>query len=198
MPSASENVRLYIKRKPCLQEALEKGVINYSALARLLSREGAGSFDAVKAALRRIGRNLAAERKMSGRKVLEVLRGSRLEVRNRVMVVTTREKMDVDAIASAKGSSGFTYIVDQSFSNSLGRNHVIKIRKNLAVISITSPEKVEETPGVVSYLLSTLAAEDINVVEFFSCYRDTVLVFDEGDVAKAFDVLSERMDVEEP
>jgi hypothetical protein len=63
------------------------------------------------------------------------------------------------------------------------------------MITIISPESLEETPGVISYLLSSLAGENINVVEFVSCYKDTLLVFKDADITKAFEILSERLRV---
>ena len=48
----SEGVRMYLKGKPYMLEAIDSGVVNYSALARLIQDKiGAKSYGAVKAAV---------------------------------------------------------------------------------------------------------------------------------------------------
>ncbi len=194
MPSVAENVWLYVKGKPYLQESLEKGVVNYSALARVIDREmGGGNFEAVKAALRRLNRRLGKERKNVEQKVLKVIRASRLEMRDKIAVIISNKKLDIPVIAVARSASGYTYIVGEDMAERSEHEDFLKIQKDLSMITIISPESLEDTPGVLAYLLSSLAAENINVVEFVSCYRDTLLVFKNADITKAFEILSERL-----
>jgi hypothetical protein len=196
MPSVSENVWLYVKGKPYLQEALEKGVVNYSALARVIDREmGGGNFEAVKAAVRRLKERLGKERRNVEQKVLKVIRASRLEMRDKIAVIISNRKLDIPVIAVARSASGYTYIVGEDVAERTGHRDSLKIQKDLSMITIISPESLEDTPGVLAYLLSSLAAENINVVEFVSCYRDTLLVFKDSDITKAFEILSERLRV---
>lgn len=192
--SISENVWLYIKRKPYLQEALESGVVNYSALARMIGREiGTRNFDAIKAALLRLGRKLNKNRSNMEQKVLRVLRTSRLEMRDKVAVIIAQRKMDISAIAIAKSTSGYTYIVNSDAAEKIREKDALKVQKNLSIITVISPESLEETPGVIAYLLSALAIENINVVEFVSCFKDTLLVFKNSDILKAYEILAEKL-----
>ena len=196
MPSVAENVWLYVKGKPYLQEALEKGVVNYSALARVIDREmGGKDFEAVKAALRRLKERLGKERRNVEQKVLKVIKASRLEMRDKIAVIISNRKLNIPVIAVAKSASGYTYIVGDDAVEKAECKDLLKIQKNLSMITIMSPESLEDTPGVLAYLLSSLAAENINVVEFVSCYRDTLLVFKDVDITKAFEILSERLRV---
>lgn len=196
MPSVSENVWLYVKGKPYLQEALERGVVNYSALARVIDREmGGEDFEAVKAALRRLKERLGKERRNVEQKVLKVIKASRLEMRDKIAVIISNRKLDIPVIAVARSASGYTYIVGEDVAERTEHKDFLKIQKNLSMITIISPESLEDTPGVLAYLLSSLAAENINVVEFVSCYRDTLLVFKDSDITKAFEILSERLRV---
>jgi hypothetical protein len=196
MPSVAENVWLYVKGKPYLQEALEKGVVNYSALARVIDGEmSGGNFDAVKAALRRLKDRLGKERRNVEQKVLKVIKASRLEMRDKIAVIISNKKLDIPVIAVAKSASGYTYILEEDMTERAEHKDFLKIQKNLSMITIISPESLEDTPGVLAYLLSSLAAENINVVEFVSCYRDTLLVFKNADITKAFEILSERLRV---
>jgi len=49
--SISRQVLMYIQRKPYIQEAIENDIVNYSALARKISKEIKANFEAVKASL---------------------------------------------------------------------------------------------------------------------------------------------------
>lgn len=194
--SVSENVRLYVKGKPYLQEALERGVVNYSALARTICEEiGIESFDAAKAALMRLGRRFAKERRNAEQRMLKVVRASRLEMRDRIAVIISGSKIDVPIIASAKSTSGYTYIIDERDADNVKNRNLLKVQAGLSMITIISQESLEDTPGVIAYFLSSLAAENINVVEFVSCYRDTLLVFKDADVTKAIEILSGSLKV---
>ncbi|VVC01549.1 ACT domain protein [uncultured archaeon] len=67
---------------------------------------------------------------------------------------------------------------------------VLKTESTLNLITVHSQEEIEETPGVIAMLLDSLSGEGVNVVEFISCYTDTLLVVKESDTAKAYEVLS--------
>ncbi|MCX6817902.1 MAG: ACT domain-containing protein [Candidatus Aenigmarchaeota archaeon] len=194
--SVSEKVRLYIKGKPYLQEALERNIVNYSALARVIEGEmGGKKFDAVKAALMRLGRRFANERRNAEQRMLKVVRSSRLEMRDRIAVIISGGRLDVPAIASAKSASGYTYIIDERDADNVKNRNLLKVQTGLSMITIISQESLEDTPGVIAYFLSSLAAENINVVEFVSCYRDTLLVFKDANVTKAIEILSGNLKV---
>ncbi|MFH1237519.1 MAG: ACT domain-containing protein [Candidatus Aenigmatarchaeota archaeon] len=194
--SVSENVRLFVKGKPYLQEALERGVINYSALARVIEGEmGGKNFDAIKAALMRLGRRFAKERRNAEQRMLKVVRSSRLEMRDRIAVIISGGRLDVPAIASAKSTSGYTYIIDERDADNVKNRNLLKVQTGLSMITIISQASLEDTPGVIAYFLSSLTTENINVVEFVSCYRDTLLVFKDADVTKAIEILSGRLKV---
>jgi aspartokinase len=194
--SVSENVRLFVKGKPYLQEALERGVVNYSALARVIDGEmGNRNFDAIKAALMRLGRKFAHNRKNAEQKLLKVIRTSRLEMRDKIAVIISSTKLDVPTIASAKSASGYTHIVEEWSVDGVRNRNILKAQTGLSMITIVSGESLEETPGVIAYLLAALAAENINVVEFMSCYKDTLLVLKDADIMKAYQILYERLKV---
>lgn len=193
MPKIAELVWLWVKRRPYVQEALEKKLVNYSALARLINVELKASPAAVKAALRRISRRLAKERIAAEQRVLTVLRGSSLEVKNKIAVVIARERLDVPVIASAKGPSGYTHIVEESMLPKIKRKNIVETQRNLDLITITSSREIQTVPGVITYLLNTLSAENINLLHITSCYLDTLLVLRDVDTVKAFELLTQKL-----
>ncbi|MFN7991807.1 MAG: ACT domain-containing protein [Candidatus Micrarchaeia archaeon] len=197
MENISQLVWLYVKQRPFLKEVIRQGVVNYSALARKISMEAFGDErkqDAVKMALIRMGGRMdQLESDLEG-KILSVLRKSSMVMKNKVAVVITKRELDgVSPLSHIKSGRHMTYIIEQ---RELERIHVRTIWKsedNLNLITIESPQEVEEVPGVISYILGALASEGINVVEFISCYTDTILVVKQSDTEKTYRILSSIM-----
>ena len=174
--SSAAKVELYISKRPYLKEALAEGVINYSALARkVVEEEGLDSFDAVKVAISRYEEHISSQRKQRRNKVEEVLEDTSLKLRPGLKVV--KEKTE-DPVVSAKTQNGHTSIVENG---------------DKALISLESPEKLEKTPGVIEFILSSLAAEGINVDQLISCREDTHLVIGDGDASEALEMLQDRL-----
>ncbi|MFB6175064.1 MAG: ACT domain-containing protein [Candidatus Nanohalobium sp.] len=174
--SSAAKVELYISKRPYLKEALAEGIVNYSALARkICEEEGLESFDAVKMAVSRYEDHISSQREERRSKVEEVLGETSMKVRPGVGVV----KQEVeDSIVSSETASGCTSVVGEG---------------DKALISLESPEVLESTPGVVEFILSSLAAEGINVDQLISCREDTHLVVEDDEASEAMEVLRERL-----
>jgi aspartokinase len=82
----------------------------------------------------------------------------------------------------------FVYLLDR---NDMPQrvNALIK-HDNCTMIVIHSPEELEATPGVVAFLATLLAEQNVNIVEFISCWTETILVVEKKDSLKAYEVLS--------
>ncbi len=174
--SATAKVELYVTKRPYIKEALAEGVVNYSALGRKICEEkDIQSLEAVKAALSRYEDHIADERSKRREKVVEILQKTTLEVKSGVEV----EKKDVrDSLVCAKTSNGYTSVVSGG---------------EKALVSLESPEILEDTPGVIEFVLSSLAAEGMNVDHLISCREDTHLIVDRKDASAVLDVLQERI-----
>lgn len=174
--SSAAKVELYISKRPYIKEALASGIVNYSALARkIVEEEGLESFDAVKVAISRYEEHFSIEREERRSKVEEVLGKTSMSVRSDVEVV--KEQVG-DAIVYSNTSNGFTSVVPKG---------------SKALISLESPESLERTPGVLEFILSSLAAEGINVDHMISCREDTHLVVAEKNASQALEVLRQRI-----
>lgn len=174
--SSAAKVELYVSKRPYLKEALAEGVVNYSALARkIVEEEKLESFDAVKAAVSRYEEHISGERRKRRSKVEEVLQKTSMNVRPGVDVVKEERR---DAIVSSKTGSGYTSVVEGG---------------EKALISLESPETLERTPGVIEFILSSLAAKGINVDQLISCREDTHLVVDGSEASDVMEVLQERI-----
>ncbi|MFB6115637.1 MAG: hypothetical protein ABEK04_05145, partial [Candidatus Nanohalobium sp.] len=107
--------------------------------------------------------------------VEKVLENTSLQLRPGLKVV--KEEVE-DPVVSAKTQNGFTSVVENG---------------DKALISLESPEKLEKTPGVIEFILSSLAAEGINVDQLISCREDTHIVVEDGEASDALEVLQGRI-----
>ncbi|MBD3210907.1 ACT domain-containing protein [Candidatus Micrarchaeota archaeon] len=194
----SEMVWLYVKKRPFLKEVLRENIVNYSALARKISLEIFGNLEhenAVKMALIRLSRKMERiETDLEG-KILELLQNSSMLIKSKVAVVISTGQLEgLTPLSFAKSGRHMTYIIEQKELQKIPKSRAIwKIEENLNLITIESPEELEEVPGVISYVLGSLASEGINVVEFISCYTDTLLVVRQADTGAAYRILSSIM-----
>lgn len=192
MASMQEKVRIWLAKKPSLVEAVGQGVVNFSSLARLAQEDLGGSFEAVKKAVIRQAETVRAERRQRRQKVEALLRNSRFEISSGMAVVLTNDEPDLPVLAHTRTSHGWTSILRESemprkwLSVPLSN----QVRTGQVLIALYSGMELEDTPFVLSYLLSAMEREGINITEFVSCREDTLFVVDEVDGPAAHRVLS--------
>ena len=190
MPSVANYVRLYLKNKPYMLEALEKGIVNLSELSRQIGKETKiKNVGAIKAALRRFSENLQKEKKRCEERALRLLKKSKIKLLDKVTVVISESPLNIEKLAEVKLENAYVYIVE-SVEN-LPTNDTIDVHRDCGMVVVSSPPEIEKVPGVVAYLTSLLAWENINVIEFISCYTDTILIVEREDVLKTIEILRE-------
>ncbi len=190
----SELVWLYIKRRPFLKEIIREGIVNYSALARKISIEVFGTKkheNAIKMALVRLANKIWQNAEDLEGKILNIMKGSTLSVRNKVaVVISVREIEGLKYLSYVESKDTITYIIEEKELESVKKSKNVKhTETNLNLITIHSPVDIEETPGVNAYILDALASEGINLAEFVSCYTDTILVIKQADTTRAYEIL---------
>ncbi|MBI4015132.1 MAG: ACT domain-containing protein [Candidatus Aenigmarchaeota archaeon] len=185
----AEMVGIYVKRKPHVKEALEKGIVNYSALARLIRMETGGSEVAVKIALIRIASRLKKQKSEREKTILYLLRNSSMEIKFGVSIAISRSPVKADCLVQSRGPSGYVTVMEASVVKNLKGKDIIRSEHGLDLISIKSPAEIEKVPGVVAYLLDSLGAENINLLHVISTYRDTLLILRDMDTMKAVEIL---------
>lgn len=197
----------YIRSRPSIGECIDRGLINYSALAReICETEGVKAFDAVLVACRRY----YAKRKpqiQRDKKIMTLIRKSRLRVRNKLLVAVIEKSkafekaLDLQVLVKKQrgdftlieGEDTFTVITNSEYLDSIKEMFAGKIRritKDLAQITMLFDDSIETTPGVVAYLYRLLAEHSINIREEMSCWTDVMIVIDEKDISNALEVLS--------
>lgn len=187
--SIAQLVRETIRMRPSLVDSLKMRIVNYSALARILQGEmGSGSIEAVKAAIIRMGEELADERGLQEERVLSILRESKVMLRDKIAVLISPEMLDIPYLVTAYLTDSYVYIVDQTMLKRELPGDV-QVTSNLVALILISPPRVEVTPGFVAFITGLLASREINIIEFISCSTNTVIVFDSKDALNAFSLL---------
>jgi hypothetical protein len=209
-PSVAEQVRDYLDAHPVIADAIRLRIGNYSAISRRVAADlGIDATDAVLAACRRYPRGGEQFREAGVRRVL---RKSRLETRTKVAAITLSQGIDVlqrlgDVVEELldenelcrliQVSRGTVVIVDEDsvprVTKSLRGPQVIGIRRGLSELAVTSPESIEQTPGLLTLLTGALSAQSINIVEALSCYTDTIFLLDQDDLNAAMSVLTRTL-----
>ena len=206
--STARHVREYLDGHPVIADAIRLGIGNYSAIARRIASDlGETHTDAIIAACRRYPRGRNESFREAG--VRRVLRKSRIETRTKVAAITLSQGSDVlqrlgDVVEELLDESslcrviqvsrGIVIIVDEDsvlrVTKQLRGPQVIGVRKGLVELAVTSPESIEETPGLLTLLTGVLSAQSINIVEALSCYTDTIFLLEQDDLNAAMAVLT--------
>lgn len=199
----------YVNEHPSIKDCLRKGMINYSALTRKIAEDLnldlKKNFDAILIACRRYFRKVKKEDILE-KKIIDILRQSKLEVKNKIIVVVVEKdiyfnhlielhkevKKKAEIFHIIEGSKTITLITIDEFLEHIKRlfkNKILRVTENLAEINLKSSEELEKTPGVIAYLTTLLAENGINIVETMSTWTDTLFVISENDIAKVMGIL---------
>ncbi len=185
----AQNVRSYLRNKPYLLEALEKGIVNLSELSRQIQEElKTDNTTAVKAALRRFAEELQRHKQKREEKVLHILKRSGMIIYDRKSVMITNKEIDAKNALKVDLLNKYVYLVDRT--DLPERISTLIKHEDCTMIVVHSPEELEATPGVVAFLATLLAEQNINIIEFISCWTETIMVVEKKDSLKAYEVLS--------
>jgi aspartokinase len=210
MPSIAHTVKKLIDKKPFLQEALLKEIINYGALADLLIPDIKVELGiepkhgAVMMAIRRYQDKLTqsplAELKFTP---------SSFTIRSGLFSVTIENKEHSSVLVSkfrevlddkkdsfftvSQGVSEITIIAQERFEKEiiklLKKETVLRHERSLTGLSILIPKTSLDKPGVYFQIVRRLAWEAINIHEIFSTNRELVILISEVDTTRAFNCL---------
>ncbi len=203
--STTELTKEFIKEHPAIKSCLGMGLINYSALSRHIAKElgieKKTSMEAILVAARRFQLELGKDRRQV-EQIKNLLARSEVELRNKITVLIVEKSFDVEQINSIhqnihkdhnpfyflEGSDNYTIITTDKYLPLLEvklRGKILKKHHNLALIMFKSAKEIESQLGVIAYLTSLFAENGVNIVEFLSCWTDTLFVINTKDVPKA-------------
>lgn len=187
--SIANEVRLYLKNKPYVLEALEKNIVNLSKLTRKIQEElKIENFHAIKASLRRFSEENKKHKHKREEKVLRLLEKSTVTLYDGNSIIITDEPTNIKEKVKLNLEDSIVYLLDKTELPKITKN-VLKKNENCSTFVIKSPEEIETTPGVVAFLTSLLSEQNVNVVEFISCWTETIIVVDRKDSLRTHEIL---------
>ncbi len=203
VPEASLKV---ITRSRYLSEALSKGLINVSSLARYIKPEIEEmlmkdvSEASIIMAIKRLETPKIPENRY--KQIFQITPD--MTVRSNlfsIYFVNAKSLPDkLQKIASENNGTYFLNITAGSTESTItasGQLHkkiksilkgenVIAEYRNLSAITLKLPKEAIEIPGIYYFFLKSLAWEEINLREVVSTYQEMTLIFDDKDVNRAF------------
>lgn len=209
MPTTSEITERYLENHPSIKDCLKKNIINHSKLSRIIAKElnieKKTSLEAINIACRRYKEKIKHNSLLEN-KILEILKQTELEIKNKIVVIVIeknsysknsnrvekRIQKSAETFYLIEGSKVFTLITSEKYLETLKdifEKSIIKITRNLAMITMKSPKALENTSGVNAFVYAKFAENGINIVEQMSCWTDTLCVISEDDISAVMNFL---------
>jgi len=209
MPTTTELTNDYIFRHSSVKNCLKKGLINYSALARLIADDigerKKTSNEAILIAARRFKEKLKKDEDIE-KTIIEKIKESNTEIKNNIVVFTLEKNIYPDSLIdiereikkekalffSVEGTKTITLIIQRQNLDLIEKrfkHNIIEKKENLSLITIAMKD-TGKIPGIVSYISTILFENNINIEEFMSCYDDTIIVIRSEDIPKIMQFLN--------
>lgn len=209
MPHTPDVVREIIERDGAVRSTLARGLLNIRALSRRIQRqvvEEGGPELSLEAIISAVRRYPAQASKQAPQRIGRLLQ--KLTMRNKIIDAAIRNDPQIPAAlgriaAQIDYSRGETFrivagvesirvMLDEKNAdklNLLPKGKVLKTARDLAEIIVSLPEIAERTPGVVATVTTELAMNGINMIEFMSCVPELILVVEEKDALRSYELL---------
>lgn len=208
MATTTELTQNYISKHSSIKDCLKKGLINYSALSRQISKEldisGKSSKEAILIAARRYKDKIKSAALEDD--VIKLFENSNLDIKNNIVVFTIDKNIYPDSLIEIEkkiknegslfflieGTKSITIILQKQSSAIVEKRFKKSLmlkKEDLVLVTLTS-KGIGKTPGAVSYISSIFFENEINIEEFMSCYDDTLIVIEKKNLSKIMEILS--------
>jgi aspartokinase len=209
--SLAKTVQFLIENDPSLQDALERGYANFSAVARLLKPK-VEEFLGRKVTLEGIITSVKRAKAMykPTKEYLKIVANSVINLRTdvaKISIEKTRRNLERARLVSAdfpeaffqvlEGVTTLTLITEQNIFNSIRstfkKEEILDEKENMAALIVQSPKGIVDTPGCIAAFYNPLSRRRINIEETVSCFTETIIVLRMEDATRAFALLTEFM-----
>ena len=207
--SLAKAVQYLIENDPPIQDAIERGYANFSAIARLLkpkAEELLGRKVTLEGMITSVKR--ARTKYRPPRKQLRVIAESVITIRTNLAKISlekTRRNLERARLISAEfpeaffqileGTSTLTLITDERIFSRVRLKfedaEILDERRNLAAVIVQSPKDIVDTPGCIMMFYNAISRRQINIEETISCYTETIIVLRTEDSVKVYSILAD-------
>ena len=207
--SLAKAVQYLIENDPPIQDAIERGYANFSAIARLLkpkAEELLGRKVTLEGMITSVKR--ARTKYRPSRKQLRVIAESVITIRTNLAKISlekTRRNLERARLISAEfpeaffqileGTSTLTLITDERIFSRVRLKfedaEILDERRNLAAVIVQSPKDIVDTPGCIMMFYNAISRRQINIEETISCYTETIIVLRTEDSVKVYSILAD-------
>jgi len=216
MVTVAHLVENSIQKKPFLEEALARGIINYVALAETLRPEVEQELKrkvripALVMGLRRLAEKLQKTLVM---KTPLQFRGTDITIKSSLFEVTIQKSSTIintikklytlidfskgDFLTITQGVYEITIISNQKYKKQfhafLQEEKIIDTLENLAALTIKIPKEAVETVGFFYVITKALNWNSINIIEIVSTLTELTFIVREDDVSQSFMVMKQLL-----
>ncbi|MEM3590717.1 MAG: hypothetical protein QW702_01265 [Candidatus Bathyarchaeia archaeon] len=207
--SLAKTVQYLIEGDPSIQDAIERGYANLSAVARLLkpkAEEILGRKVTLEGMITSVKRARVKFKPL--REQLKVVADSIITIRTslaKISLEKTRRNLERARLISAEfpeaffqvleGATTLTLITDQrifeGIRSNLEASGILDEKRNLAAAIIQSPREIVDTPGCIVMFYNAISRRGINIEETISCYTETVIVVKMEDSTRVYSILAD-------
>ncbi|MFA6073192.1 MAG: hypothetical protein WC758_03700 [Candidatus Woesearchaeota archaeon] len=217
MVSVSKLTRDLIHEKPYIHEALEKNLINITALAEMLKVDvekelGKTKISAISMAIRRY----VDEQTEAKYKKVTLTSGVNITLKSDLFEISLAKSPSInekiielyraidagsgDTLNIIQGNHEVLIISDaihqQKFEKLLKGQKIKRIKTNISSLSIRIPREVIDTPGFYYAITKILAIENIPITDIVNTENEATLIIDDKYVSKAYNLLKQNIKIE--
>ena len=211
MPTVAHIVKSIIAKKPFIQEALSRGILNNAALAEELTpiiEKELGKkvkFSAVNMAIRRLGEKLEKTfviRPKFNKKsdltiksdlvAITLYKNDKTEnnIKNIYNIISLKEG---DLLTITQGLQEIMVLTNRKHRKEMlklfPKSSVKKVIKSLSSVTIKIPIESIRTIGLFYSVTRALTWDNINIVDIVSTLTEMTFIVDENDTARTFEIL---------
>ena len=199
----ASRVREYLQDNPELWKSLDLGIVNLSALSRLILKDlELESFDAVMGALKRIPvsgismntyRNILKKSKIESRTDISVLILKPTTENLKLLIELTKNLTEnYSDYRIIQATQGYGIVVGdellEKISRFIPKTEIISKSTGLGEIIIVSSNSILSIKGYVSYASGLLSNRGINILQIVSFFTDITFILQPRDLLSALDI----------
>jgi len=197
----------FLNKNPDIRESRNKGLVNRRALAKYIienEKLDKNKFEALVTALRRF------ELKPTSVEYLDVVKEIKISTKDKISIVYLEKSEEVlknilkiinlinfsknETLKIVLGSLSIKLFIDEfnlkKIENIYSDKDIITTYKNISELNLIFPDKASKVKGVIAYITSELAINNINIVEIITGKPELIVYIKESELLKAYETIN--------